>query len=198
MDVRHAIGILWPRTPVLLAAAVLAGLVAYFASGLLPLTFESRARLLVGQASGTPPSAYEELLAAQILASTYAELGSTTPLLQAAHEAAGVDIALQTFEESVRVEPVRNSPLVEVICEQRTADSASRMCNAVANEMALLSSGDGEQLSLVIIDPAEPAPSAVAPRPLTNALVAGLASMVIVGSLILLLDRGGSARARDA
>ncbi len=198
MDVRYAIRILWPRFPVLLAAAVLAAAVAFFASGLLTPTFESRARLLVGEASGIPPSVYEELLAAQILASTYAQLGAATPLLQAAHEAAGVDVPLRTFTDSVRVEPVRNSPIVEVICEFRTAEAAARMCNAVADEMAVVGSGDGEQLSLVIIDPAEPPPSAVAPRPLTNAVVAGLAAIAIVGGLILLLDRTGPAQNRDA
>lgn len=189
MDVRYAIGVLWPRTPILLVAAILAGAVAFFGSGFLPPTYESRARLLVGQASGIPPSAYEELLAAQILATTYAELGASTPVIEAALATSGVDVPLRVFEESVRVEPVRNSPLVEVVCEYRTADEAASMCNAMADEIAALGSGDSGQLSLVLIDPAEPGPSPVAPRPLTNGVAAGVGALALVGGLILLFDR---------
>jgi capsular polysaccharide biosynthesis protein len=189
LDVRYAIAVLWPRTPILLVAAVLAGAVAFVGSGFLPPTYESRARMLVGQPSGIPPSAYEELLAAQILATTYAELGAATPVLEAALEASRVDVPLRVFEESVRVEPVRNSPLVEVICEYRSPEEAARMCNSMADEIAALSSGDEGQLSLVIIDPAEPGPSPVAPRPLTNGVAAGVAAVALVGGLILLFDR---------
>ena len=189
MDIRYAIRVLWPRTPVLIAAAILAAAVAFIGSGFLPPTYESRARLLVGQASGIPPSAYEELLAAQILSTTYAELGSATPVLEAALAASGVDIPLRIFAESVRVEPVRNSPLVEVICEFRTAAEATSMCNAMAEEIAGLGSGESGELTLVIIDPAEPGPSPVAPRPLVNGVAAGVGALVLVGSLILLLDR---------
>jgi len=189
LDVRHAIGVLWPRIPALIAAAMLAGAVAFVGSGFLPPTYESRARLLVGQPSGIPPSAYEELLAAQILATTYAELGSATPVLEAALGASGVEVPLRVFEDSVRVEPVRNSPLVEVICEYRTADGAASMCNALADQIAGFGSGESGQLSLVIIDPAEPGPSPVAPRPLTNGVAAGVGALALVGGLILLFDR---------
>jgi capsular polysaccharide biosynthesis protein len=172
---------------------MVAGVVALLASGFLPVTFESHATLIVGQSSGAPPIVYEDLLAAQILANTYAALGTTTPVLTAARERSGISISIDELRGKVHVEAARNSPLVVVTAESPTALEAARVANAVARETAAIGANDGGSLQVSVVDPAEPAEQPVSPRPLMNAAVAG-AIGVLASAAFVLLTFGASRR----
>ncbi len=197
MDLRYAASVLLPRWPILLVSAILAGTLAYFASGLLPQTFESQATLLVADQSGRPPAAYEDLLAAQILAGTYAELGRTTPILGAALERAGVNITIDEFEDVAIVESVGTSTLVAVTVRARSAQEARQLTDALATEVAALAPATVNGMQLSIVDPASEPDDPVSPRPMVNAaLGAGVAMMLAAGVLLLAarLRRGAVTR----
>ena len=186
MDVRYALKVLLPRTGILIVSGILAAMAAFVATSFLPPTFESRATLLVGQASGVPPVGYEDLLAAQILATTYAALGTTTPVLAAARERSGISISVDDMRDRVRVEAIRNSPLIVITTIFPTREQAAGAANAVAHETAAIGASEGERLQVSIVDPAEPPAQPTSPHPLINAVVAGGLGMLASAGLILL------------
>lgn len=186
MNVRHALAILWPRIWIMIASGLVAGVAAFGATGLVAPTFESRATLLVGQSSGAPPVVYEDLLAAQILANTYAELSTTTPVLTAARDQAGVSIAIEELRDNVRVEGARNSPLIVVTTTFSDAEVAARVANAIAEETAAIGATGNDRLHVSIVDPAEAATQPIAPRPLFTALAAGGFAIIASAGFVLL------------
>jgi capsular polysaccharide biosynthesis protein len=192
VDVGYALRVLLPRTWILIASGMVAAVAALLASGLLPLTFESHATLIVGQSSGAPPIVYEDLLAAQILASTYAELSTTTPVLSAARARAGISISIDELRDHVRVEAVRNSPLVVVTTDFPTAEEAALVANAVAQQTAAIGGGDSDSLQISVVDPAQPAEQPIAPHPVMNAAVAG--AIGVLASAVFVLLTFGTAR----
>jgi capsular polysaccharide biosynthesis protein len=187
VDVGYALRVLLPRTWILIASGAIAGAAAFFASGLLPPTFESHATLIVGQSSGAPPIVYEDLLAAQILATTYAELSTTTPVLTDALERAGSSISVDELRDHVRVEAIRNSPLVVVTAEFQTAGEAARVANAIAEGTAAIGADDGNSLQISVVDPAQPADEPISPHPVMNAAVAGAIGVLASAALVLLI-----------
>jgi capsular polysaccharide biosynthesis protein len=186
MDIGYALRVLLPRAWILIASGAVAGVAALLASGLLPLTFESHATLIVGQSSGAPPIVYEELLAAQILANTYAELSTTTPVLSAARERAGISISIDELRDHVRVEAVRNSPLVVVTTDFPTAEESVLVANAVAQQTAAIGASKGNSLQISVVDPAQPAEQPISPHPVINAAVAGAIGILASAGLVLL------------
>ena len=185
MDILSAIAVLWPRIWILIVTGVIAAAGALVATGFLPLTYESSATLLVGQSSGAPPVVYEDLLTAQILAATYAALATTTPVLDAAREQSGISISVEELRDRVRVEGVRNSPLIVVTTTFPTANEAASAANAVAEETAAIGASEGESLQVSVVDPAEPPRQPISPRPQINALVAGGIGVLVSAGLIL-------------
>lgn len=186
MDVRHALAVLWPRAWILIASGLIAGATAFAATGFVAPTFESQATLLVGQSSGAPPVVYEDLLAAQILANTYAELSTTTPILTAAREEAGLSIPIAELREQVRVEGARNSPLIVVTTTFPDPDDAARAANAIAEATASIGAGGSDSLHVSVVDPAEPATQPIAPRPFFTALAAAGFAFVVSAGIVLL------------
>jgi len=186
MDVGHALTVLWPRTWILLASGLVAGVAAFAAAGLVAPTFESQATLLVGQSSGAPPVVYEDLLAAQILANTYAELSTTTPVLAAARDEANLSIPIEDLRAQVRAEGSRNSPLIVITTTFTDPDEAARAANAIAEETAAIGASGSDRLHVSVVDPAEAATEPIAPRPLFTALAAGGLAVVVSAGIVLL------------
>ena len=192
MDVGHALTVLWPRVWILIASGLVAGAAAFAATGLVAPTFESQATLLVGQSSGAPPVVYEDLLAAQILANTYAELSTTTPVLAAARDEANLSISIEDLRRQVHAEGSRNSPLIVITTIFRDPDEAARVANAIAEETAAIGAGGSDRLHVSLVDPAEASTEPVAPRPLFTALAGGgLAVLVSAGIVLLAFGRIG-------
>lgn len=189
MDLRHAASVLWPRRLTLLTVALLGGLGGFIVSVLMPPTFESEATLLVADASGRPPSAYEDLLATEILARTYAELGHTTPILVAALDRAGVTLEPAELAEVIVVEPIRNSALIRVVARASSSRDAQRLTSAVASGVAELATGNEEGMQLVVVDPAEEPEEPVSPRVAVNVVVGTAAAILGAAAILLLVTR---------
>ena len=187
MDIRYAFSVLWPRIWILIAAGVISAALALVGTSFVPPSYESRATLLVGQSSGGPPIVYEDLLAAQILASTYGALGTTTPVLNAVRDRVGISISTEELRERVRVEGARNSPLIVISATFPTAGQAASVANALAEETAAIGANVDGTLQVSVVDPAEPPARPISPRPVINAAVAaGFAVLVSAGLLLAL------------
>ena len=185
MDVRYALAVLWPRTWILITSGIVAAVTAFIATGFLPPAFESQVTLLVGESSGAPPGVYEDLLTAQSLMTTYAALGTTTPVLAAAQERSGINVSIDELRDRVHVEAVRNSLLLVVTAKFSTADAAARAANAVAQAIAEIGPSEGNRLHLSVVDPAEETGQPSSPRPQVSAVVAGGLGVLASAGFIL-------------
>jgi capsular polysaccharide biosynthesis protein len=198
LDLRHAASVLWPHRLVLLAAIVVGGLAGVFVSYYLPSTYESEATLLVADASGRPPSGYEDLLAAEILARTYAELGHSTPVLTAALDGASIVLEPADLAERMIVEPIRNTSLIRIVARGGTATEAHALASALATEVSSLATTNEDGMRLVVVDPAEEPSAAVAPRVSVNAVVGAVIAFLGTAAVILIVGRPEPAIAPQA
>lgn len=115
----------------LLAATVWAALVSYVVTSQVPPTYESEVTLLVGPLNGD----LDTFRAAGQLASTYADLATSQPVLQAAAtELKGTDVAQLRAATSVTADPVTRFLTIRV----RTGDprNAATIAGVVANQLA--------------------------------------------------------------
>src|SRR5437870_13483065 len=94
---------------------LLAGSTSYVFTSQLPKVYEGSAGLLVtpGTLAGVTGD-YSVLLAGENLAATYAELAKTRPVVEAAVQAGGLDVAYEQASERLTVTPVRNTQLLQV------------------------------------------------------------------------------------
>jgi capsular polysaccharide biosynthesis protein len=117
---------------VVLVAGVMAAIVGFLVSTRLPSTYEGRATLLVGSASGQ----YTDLLAAQILTQTYAQLVVTQPVLEAALARSGLANQADSLDLVVRAVPIRDSLTVTIVAAAKDPAAAAAIANAVAAELS--------------------------------------------------------------
>ena len=121
-----------PASVALVAAAVVvAGLTAYLVTSRVPARYEARATLLVGAAGG----GYTDLLAAQILTQTYAQLATTKPVLTAGADRAGLRDLFEAGGVKVSATPSRESLIVTVVGEAADPEDAAAIANGVAAEL---------------------------------------------------------------
>jgi capsular polysaccharide biosynthesis protein len=115
-----------------LAVAIAASLLI---TAITPRSYEARATLSVGQPLSSESVDYNDLLASQLLARTYARLVSTGPLLDAA--AASVDLreSVASLRNRVRTEVQAQDTLIDIVVRDAQADQAARIANALAAEL---------------------------------------------------------------
>ena len=124
-----------PATPgemaLIVGAGLIAAVIAFVVTSRFPATYEGRATLIVGSSNGQ----YTDLLAAQILTQTYAQLAVTGPVLDSALQ--GTDLTGQVAARGIQVRavPLRDSLTVTIIGEARDPASAAAVANAVAAEL---------------------------------------------------------------
>lgn len=189
VDLRRAASVLWPHRLTLVIVAVLGAFAGYFVSSLMTPTYESEATLLVADASGRPPTAYEDLLASEILARTYAELGHTTPVLVDALDRAGVDLQPADLSDRTIVEPIRNTALIRVVARADSAEDAQALASALATGVTDLAPADESGTRLVVVDPADEPTDPVSPRSVVNAIVGAAVAFLVTAAVILLVTR---------
>ncbi len=125
------------RIAIVVASTLVAGAVALVVSVSLPRTYEAQATILVASASSTGVE-YTDLLAASILAETYAELTTTRPLLERAIANLGLETTPSQLRQQVRVLSAREIPTFSIVVEAGDPDGAAAIANALAAEVLLI------------------------------------------------------------
>lgn len=133
-------------------------------------------------------------------AATYASLGTSRFVLQAAAEATGSDV--EDLEAAVTVTPRDSQAFLDVTATATTAVQAQAWSQAVAERLvvAVVQSdqvGVGSGLALQIVTPATLPEVAVSPRPRNNVLI-GAAVGLILGVCIVVLRNSLDDRLRTA
>jgi hypothetical protein len=101
----------------------------------LPKMYEGRALLIVGQSLSAADPNYNQILASQRLSQTYAQLGTTTPVLSSVIEELALAITPQDLRRSISVQAPRESTMVTVTASHTDPAVAAAIANAIGNEL---------------------------------------------------------------
>ena len=118
----------------ILLTTVIAALAAYFFSSRQTPIYRASTRLLVSQSvSNSASLQYADILAAERLSSTYAQMLTARPLLKAAIDKAGLTGIVEPDElaDSVSVQPVRDTQLIDLHVEYPDPVIAAKLANAL-------------------------------------------------------------------
>ena len=119
----------------ILASVVVAIVLAFFGSAMLPRTYESRASLYVGQRLDDVSLDYDGVLASQRLAETYARIALTEPVLNAVRQRLQLDATIEEMEARVRTELPLEETVLTVIAQSGDPGEAAAVANAVVDEL---------------------------------------------------------------
>ena len=118
-----------------LASVVVAIVLAFFGSAMLPRTYESRASLYVGQRLDDVSLDYDGVLASQLLAETYARIALTEPVLNAVRQRLQLDATFEEMEARVRTELPLEETVLTVVALAGDPGEAAAIANAVVDEL---------------------------------------------------------------
>jgi capsular exopolysaccharide synthesis family protein len=112
------------------AAAVVGGVVATFLSGTPLPVYRAAAQLYVAPASN-PTSAYQDVYLGQTLAKTYAQLATADVVLQPAMETVGIE-SLNAFRARTEITLLKDSSILSVAFRDTDPKRAADAANAIA------------------------------------------------------------------
>ena len=135
MDVRRQVAGLRSWLPLLIASAVLAGGLAYLASGLLPKVYEAKSTLLIGQSLSAVNPDFAQLQASQQLSNTYVKLATTRQIMVAVIDKLGLKDTPQSLERRVQAATPINSTLLDITVTDPNADAAAAIANEIAAQV---------------------------------------------------------------
>lgn len=102
---------------------------------LLPRVYEARAVVAVGQPLGTEALDYNDLLASQVLARTYARLVQTGPLLSSVISHYDLQMDPEALAKQVSTDVQTNDTLIAILVRDADPVAAARTANAIAQEL---------------------------------------------------------------
>jgi succinoglycan biosynthesis transport protein ExoP len=123
----------WLR--VMLVAAVLAGGTAYFVSTLQRPTYEAKAKLIVGRALTDVDPDPNQLSVGLDLASTYATIAETRPVLQRVIDSVGLGGTPGELLARLTIDTPRETALLTIAARHEDPAMAARIANAMASEL---------------------------------------------------------------
>jgi polysaccharide biosynthesis transport protein len=196
MEFSGYLGVLRRWWLTLIVAAVLAALAGYLVASQMPRTYQAETRLLIGPINADQATQR----ASGQLALTYAELATSQPLLQGLISEFALDMSTDTLSRSVTA--VANDLTRLVAIRVRAADPvlAANMANGLAEALSRLTAETGiaaPEGQIVLIEPAVPGSSPVAPQVALIVLLAAAAGFLAAVMAVLLIEYMGD-RIRSA
>ena len=132
LELRRQLGVLRARYKLILFVIALAGLGALATSLTAQRSYDSAAKVLVGQSLSATNPDLNQLAASQQLSTTYAQIAMTRPIMQGVIDKLGLKIDASTLQRQVTVENSTDSALITI----RARDSDPQRAAAIANEVA--------------------------------------------------------------
>ena len=120
---------------VVIGAAIVCGTVAAIITVLLPRTYEANTTLLIGRSTTGSDPGYQDMLASQLLAQTYAELALTRPVLSAVATQLDLNQTPQQLAGSMSAQAAGVNPLVHITVRGPDPDRVAAIANEVARQL---------------------------------------------------------------
>jgi non-specific protein-tyrosine kinase len=132
-------------------ATVSAGAITYWISSQQPVSYEARARLIIGPGiEGLNPSENDIQTGGRLM-QTYAELATTRRVLQTVVDSLGLDLTPDELDKLLTVRPTTETQFLTIIVEDGDPVRAMGIANALAEELVRLSpTGDDESSAVVV------------------------------------------------
>jgi polysaccharide biosynthesis transport protein len=135
MDLRGQLRILRARLRVVIGCLVFAIAAAILGTLLLPRTWQSDSKLIVGNSIGSNTPDYNAQLLAQQLAQTYAEIATTVPVMQNVITRMNLPLTVDQLRSRVSTDVPRNLNIVDITASYGDAATAAGIANTVADEL---------------------------------------------------------------
>ena len=135
MELRQQLAVIRSWFWLLVASILLAGGAAYLVSSSLPKVYEAKVTLIVGQSTQAANPDLNQLLASQRLSQTYADLATTTPLLDQVITKNDLTATPDDFRKLIVANAPQNSTLVTLTVSDGDPVRAAALANSLAAEM---------------------------------------------------------------
>jgi non-specific protein-tyrosine kinase len=135
LDLRRQIAIVRSWFPLLVASTILPAILAFAVSGVLPKTYEAKETLIVGQSLSAVNTAYDQLLASQQLATTYATVATTRPVLVSVITQLNLNVAPEDLLKRVSADAAAASTLLTITVQDPDANRAAAIANAMGTQL---------------------------------------------------------------
>jgi succinoglycan biosynthesis transport protein ExoP len=135
VELRKQIGVIRSWFWLIVASVLLASATAYLVSNALPKVYEGRVTLIVGQSTQAANPDLNQLLASQRLSQTYADLATTSPLLEQVIAKNGLRITPDDFRKRIVAQAPSDSTLVHLTLQDGDPARAAALANSLAAEM---------------------------------------------------------------
>jgi tyrosine-protein kinase len=148
LDLPRQLAVIRRSLPLLIISVVLAAGFAYVASNLATKIYQSRATLIIGQSLSAMNPDYGQLQVSQRLATTYASIATTRPILDRVAAQLGLDEGeAGSLADRVHADAPSDNTLLYVIAQDSDPAQAMAIANAVAAELIAVSPAvQGQQL----------------------------------------------------
>lgn len=124
----------WRSLLVVILVTAISGAVAFVVSTMLPRTYRSETLLIVGELLSAPGPSYDDLLIAQNLSDSYAQLATTRPIVQGAIDRLDLDVTALDLISRVQAEAAPG-PFIALAVEDESAERAAAIANSIALEL---------------------------------------------------------------
>lgn len=131
MELRGYAAILWKWAWLILLGVVLAGGTAYLVSVNMVPMYRASVTLLVSEARAPTITDYTSILTSERLAKTYGELLTSRPVLEEVIDNLNLKLSFRELVGKVHVKLVRDTQLIVVAVEDRSAYWAARIANEI-------------------------------------------------------------------
>jgi non-specific protein-tyrosine kinase len=116
---------------VVVLAALIAGVTAYFVSRQMTPVYQATTTVLINEAPSTKATDYTSVMTSERLARTYAEMFTKRPVLQGVIDALGLQISTDGLAGSINVALVRDTQLISVSVENTNPVLAANIADAL-------------------------------------------------------------------
>lgn len=135
MELRRQLSIVRAWLPLALVSVLLAGVAAFYVSGLQPKVYEAEATLLVGQSlSGVNPD-LNQLLVSQNLANTYAIIATTRPVLAKVIDRLRLSDTPEELTKRVTASAGKDGALLTIAGRDESPARAAALANTLAEQL---------------------------------------------------------------
>jgi Mrp family chromosome partitioning ATPase/capsular polysaccharide biosynthesis protein len=182
--------LLAPRWLLFVIVMTLAGGTAFAVSSTMPPTYRATAVLVVNQSGSGEVVTYSDALLNLQLVKTYSRIAQQPDILEAVHKRLALPFDLPTLTRMVKIQPIRETQLIEVAVEWRDRETIRQIVDALVSVFVETVTPrlppDQTGRALWVAQPARVEERPVGPNtPLNTVLAAVLGLMAAIGYVAL-------------
>ncbi len=192
MELRKYLFVLRRWWWLLVGGTLIAASTSFVVTLLVPPTYEAKVTLLVNVLATPGVPTLTDALLSQQLVKTYSQMAEQPVVLEQVIRRLGLPLGVGEVARMVKVQPIRDTQLLNVVVEGRDPAQVRDIANTVAavfiqqQNQRLAESQASNAISVVqeALLPVNP----IAPRPLLNVLMAAAAGLLLMFGLVFLLE----------